>query len=37
MKWREIYVGALFGGLGWMLLWMAVATIAIGIAILRGG
>ena len=37
MKWREIYVGALFWGLGWTMVWMAVGMIAIGIAILKGG
>ena len=39
MKWRDpqIYFGALFWGLGWTMVWMAVGTIAIGIVILKGG
>jgi len=34
---REISIGALFWGLSWTLIWMAVGTIAIGIVILKGG
>jgi len=37
MKWRGIYGRALFWTLHGAGLWMTVATIAVGIAIMRGG